>query len=836
MKAEQDLAQLGDGVKGLMADRNEEKGEKGHNGPLAAGQQGLFYDFPVPTKPERARAEGAPGLAGLTLRPGLLRRLLFRGEAILERLAEDWRRDGEEQNARFLWLVCALALGAASYFSLPDEPNLLVLGCLVLALSLVVINRARRGRSVFLILIAVMGMLGCLSAGLQSQLFTTPVLAKEQSAEIVGQLERVERRVSGDERWTVRVESIKRLKAEETPAKLLLVRKAQGEDFHAGDRLRMFARIAPLQRSAYPGGFDYGRFLWSRSIGAQGYLSKRIERLPARQDDGLSSIAQGLSVQVEGMRAAIADYIAERMEGDAAGLAVALSVGKRDRLAEQVETDLRRSGLAHILAISGLHMGLVAMSVFWGVRMLLSLLPPLALGHPIKEWSAGIALICATFYLVLSGASFATIRAFVMIAIFLVAIMAGRSALTMHNLALAMLLLLFLQPYGVIEAGMQMSFAATAALIATYDRFTVRRREALAKDGEVKRGGANHLNGVPGGIVLLSYGSFKWIAGIGLTSLIASLAVLPFSIAHFQQVAPLGLIANLMVMPIISLVVMPLGLLSFVFYPFGLQSLPLIGAQWGLEQVIWFAHIVSSHSDPNMVIVKQGGSFLLVATFALMIFAIHRRTLALTALVPAVVAVLLWWGGDGGDLWVSESGRRIAVRGDDQRWQLIGSNRMVLDFSALLRAEGDVRAVSQEDVVGRDQLRTVRGGAGLATCDQDACVIRSLLTSSGEVTGLSVALIKNPSAFAEECSKRSVIVSNLPAPQTCTGPKLVMDRDVLAKRGSQTMTFIADKSSEGQSPVHDPPTMSTSSQSMIDWQLSIQTAMPKGKRPWHRGS
>ena len=290
MKAAQDLAQLGDRVKGLMADRGEEIGEKGHNGPLEAGQQGLFSEFAEPTTPRGARTEGGPDLGGLTVGPGLLRRLLFRAEAIAERLAEDWRRDGEEQNARFLWLVSALALGAASYFSLPDEPSLLVLGAFVLSLSVVAINRARQGRSAFLLLLVVMGMLGCLTAGFQSQLFTTPVLNKERSAEIVGQLERVERRASGDERWTVRVESIKRLGAEETPRKLLLVRKARGDDYHAGDRLRMYARLVPLPRPAYPGGFDYGRFLWSRSIGAQGYLGKRIERLPDRQESGLARV------------------------------------------------------------------------------------------------------------------------------------------------------------------------------------------------------------------------------------------------------------------------------------------------------------------------------------------------------------------------------------------------------------------------------------------------------------------------------------------------------------------------------------------------------------------
>ena len=133
----------------------------------------------------------------------------------------------------------------------------------------------------------------------------------------------------------------------------------------------MWAHLTPLLQPVYPGSFDYGRYLWSRSIGGQGYLSNSIERLPEKTKSGWQGLVHDVRDSIERTRQAVARYILHRVDGEAGGFAVALAVGKRDFLADNVETSLRRSGLAHILAISGLHMALVAMSVFWGVRGIL---------------------------------------------------------------------------------------------------------------------------------------------------------------------------------------------------------------------------------------------------------------------------------------------------------------------------------------------------------------------------------------------------------------------------------------------------------------------------------
>ena len=198
-----------------------------------------------------------------------------------------------------------------------------------------------------------------------------------------------------------------------------------------------------------------------------------------------------------------------------------------------MEEALRRSGLAHILAISGLHMALVAGAVFWSVRAVLALFPAIALSRPIRKWAAVAALISGAFYLVLSGAGIATQRAFIMIAIVFIAIIAERPAVTLRSVALAAIVVMAVAPETVVGPSFQMSFAAVVALVATYEWHVKRDRHVARSDG-FSRSAMR--------VVMLYFG------GLLMTSLIAGLATAPFAAFHFNRVAPLGLVANLAAM------------------------------------------------------------------------------------------------------------------------------------------------------------------------------------------------------------------------------------------------------------------------------------------------
>jgi competence protein ComEC len=229
---------------------------------------------------------------------------------------------------------------------------------------------------------------------------------------------------------------------------------------------------------------------------------------------------------------------------------------------------MRDSGLAHVLAISGLHMVIMAGTVFW-----------LALRFAIKKWAAAIALLAAAFYLALSGATVPTVRAWIMMSIFLIAVMLDRPAITMRNVALAALAILVAAPESLFDPSFEMSFAAVIGLVAFYEWLTRRKRQYLPDVSPAWRG-------------------LRWsgalVFGAGLTTLIAGTAVAPFAVYHFHRMTHFGLVANMIAAPLVSLIIMPMALLSLIAMPFGLEAWPLQVMGYGIELMMGAAQWVAS--------------------------------------------------------------------------------------------------------------------------------------------------------------------------------------------------------------------------------------------------
>jgi competence protein ComEC len=172
---------------------------------------------------------------------------------------------------------------------------------------------------------------------------------------------------------------------------------------------------------------------------------------------------------IDALRAVVNERVRTALPNETGAIAVALITGDRGGIPQEVTEAMRDAGLAYVLAISGLHMVIMAGPVFWLVRALLAAVPGLALRFPIKKWAATIALLAATFYLLLSGASVPTLRAWIMMSIFLIAVLLDRPAITMRNVALAALAILIVAPESLFEPSFEMSFAAVIGLVALYD-------------------------------------------------------------------------------------------------------------------------------------------------------------------------------------------------------------------------------------------------------------------------------------------------------------------------------------------------------------------------------
>ena len=233
------------------------------------------------------------------------------------------------------------------------------------------------------------------------------------------------------------------------------------------------------------------------------------------------------------------------------------------------------SGLGHVLSISGYHMAVVAGLVFFTLRALFALMPAFSSRYPIKKWAALAALAAAAFYLVLSGAEVATQRSFIMVAIVLIGVMVDRPALTLRTLAVAAILVLLLAPEAIVHPSFQMSFAATLALVAGYER-GLPWMSAAAE--------------TPFGARVALWGG-RAILGLIVVSLLAGFATTLYAAYHFHRLAPYGVIANLLAMPVVSIWVMPMGILGLVAMPFGFDGLfwRLMGEgiDWMIAVALW---------------------------------------------------------------------------------------------------------------------------------------------------------------------------------------------------------------------------------------------------------
>jgi len=239
---------------------------------------------------------------------------------------------------------------------------------------------------------------------------------------------------------------------------------------------------------------------------------------------------------------------------------------------------IRDSGLAHLLAISGLHIGLVAGILFIWVRAMLALVGPLALRYPIKKWAAATAIAGALAYALIAGSTVPTQRAFLTVGLVLAAVMLDRRGLSIRLVAWAALAILIVQPESLLGPSFQMSFAAVTALIASYEVISERRRYDDYGNSTLppwlRKAGL-------------------YLIGVALTTLIAGIATAPFAVFHLNRFADYGLAANLLAVPVTAMWVMPSAVVAFLLMPFGMEGLALASMGWGVDVIIKVAETVA---------------------------------------------------------------------------------------------------------------------------------------------------------------------------------------------------------------------------------------------------
>lgn len=547
----------------------------------------------------------------------------------------------------FLFLPVLLAAGCVCYFSGAIEPRWppVILGTM-LATTAAWFSRHRAFVHGFFVL-SLCFLAGLLAGKLQTWRLDTAMLGSAVNTTLTGRVLGTEYQATGRTRLTIEVISTRKPFLRYGPDRVRITAADLPPSVKSGSLVEGRVRLFPLQGPVQPFGYDFSFHGYFDGIGATGFFYGTPRFVGA---GGAIGAGARLALWIERSRTWLTNRIKQRITGPNGELAAALITGHDRGIPEQTNEVLRRTGLAHILSISGLHMALVAGTVIVSLRTAFAFFPGFASRYPVRKHAAALAIFVLSLYLLISGAGIATQRAFVMLVVMLLAVIADRPAITMRNLAVAAFVVLLLAPHEVVGPSFQMSFAATAALVATYRVWAARRSRSFDRDS----------SRIAGGLALAVGKLVRFVLALSLTSLVAGAATGIFGMWHFHRIAPLGLLANLAAMPIVSTLVMPSAVVAVVLIPFDLDA----PAFWVMSQsigiVIDIARWFSAHT-PFDAAGAIPVSSLLAASVGLVIATLPATWLRIASLPFFFAAAAAALHRDLPDVLVSEDGKLVAV-------------------------------------------------------------------------------------------------------------------------------------------------------------------------------
>ena len=541
--------------------------------------------------------------------------------------------DGQ-RGALFPWVPVLFAGGIGCYFALTWEPGRGVWAGVGAALAVLLALGWWRADAWRLVITGlILALAGFSVAGLRAHSVAETVLGYRYYGPVEGRIVAIDRSASDAVRLTLDRVRLKGLPPARTPARVrIALHGVQGYLApEPGLAVIATAHLSPPGGAVEPGGFDFRRQAWFQRLGAVGYT--RVPVLAYAPHEGREA-----SLAVYRLRMRISAAVQEALPAPVGGFAAAITTGDRSGIDRAVLEALRASNLAHLLAISGLHMGLLTGFVFAALRLGLAAVPGAALHWPIRKIAAGAALAAGSAYLALSGGNVATERAFVMVAVMFAAILVDRRAVTLRSVAVAAMIVLTLRPEALYGPGFQMSFAATTALVAAY-----------------------------GGLRGHQWSPSRWpfwlrlVGGVALSSFVAGMATAPISAAHFNQVPHYGLVANIVSVPLMGAVIIPGAVLAALLAPLGLSWLGLKLMEWPILWILSVARTVAEWPGSVSAVIAPGQAVLpLMALGALWAVVVRGRGRMLG--VPVILlALALWTRAERPLALVSQSGGLIGV-------------------------------------------------------------------------------------------------------------------------------------------------------------------------------
>ncbi|QDH25056.1 ComEC family competence protein [Neokomagataea tanensis] len=378
----------------------------------------------------------------------------------------------------------------------------------------------------------------------------------------------------------------------------------------SGQKVSVRAILRQPQRPAWPGGRDMQREAWFSGSAGSGYALGYAQKEGRPEGAWLNRIREGIAHRFYGA-----------LPGQAGAIAATVMAGESSQLTQQTREEFSVSGLAHLLAVAGLHLGLVMAGVMTFIRVMMPLSERAALYWPCKEIAVLGGFLFGAFYVLITGAHLPSVRALGMAGLFVVALLCGRKVMSMRSLAVIAMCILVVTPSAVLDVSFQMSFAAVMGLIAGYEALRAPLL-ALRGEGQLWRSVLVHL-------VMLA-----------ATSVFAGLATLPVSMAHFGAFQPWFVFANMVAVPLMAVWVMPLGIISVLLMPLHLSHLPQRGMGLGIECIQWLAEHVAQWPYAHVPVPAMPSWGLCGVMLGLSVLCLWRGVARWAGIVPIILGLL----------------------------------------------------------------------------------------------------------------------------------------------------------------------------------------------------
>ncbi len=623
----------------------------------------------------------------------------------------------------FLWTPVFFAFGIGLYFSLPFEPpSVLVALIFIMTVAMYYLGRVNKLYSLPLLALLIL-VSGFSAAKIRTDYVATKIIEKKISfANIVGNIETIEQMEEGAGSRIILSElDIEGISKNKTPKKIRL-RIRKDTNIEIGQRVKILAALNPPSEPLIPNGFDFRRYLYFQEIGAVGFVYNEPEILHYPQSPFLN---------IEKTRHYIASKLYDYLPSDTASIAAALLVGQKNAITDENKQAVRDAGLAHMLAISGLHVGLFSGTLFFIMRFALAFFPNIALRYPVKKIAAIFALIGAIFYMLLAGSTIPTQRAVLMISIVFLAIIIDRSPISLRLVAASALIVLLFRPESLLSVSFQMSFAAVTCLVYFYEITRPMWIKLYANSNMLKK-------------------AVSYFLAVCITTVIASIATAPFALYHFGQVSFVGSVANLVAVPLLTFIIMPFALLSLILMPLGLAYVPVSIMGWGIDAMLEIAYWAADL--PHAILLSPMWPFVsfVIMTLAVLFIILWKGVGKILAIPFIVWSLFLIQTNLMPDILVSSSHRLFLFRLDND--QIYVSSRKNDRF--VLKNWERLYGLPEKDAITLPYKGEGNVKGGQYNCGEQGCRFN--------INGYKVSFSRQPYISEQECSWADILIASDP--------------------------------------------------------------------------